>query len=63
MHKLRSPLKYILILKSFNTISRIIQIHYDNILNYFVNRSTNAAAASFNAKIKSLKTNLEELEM
>ena len=49
--------------KSFNTISRTIQIHYDNILNYFDNRSTNASARPFNAKIKSLKTNLEELEM
>lgn len=38
--------------KSFNTISRSIQNHYQTILNYFDNRSTNASAESFNAKIK-----------
>lgn len=36
--------------KSFNTISRTIVNHYQNILNYFDNRSTNASAESFNAK-------------
>lgn len=41
--------------KSFNTVSRTIQQHYRNILNYFERRSTNAAAESFNAKIKSLR--------
>jgi len=41
--------------KSFNTISRTIQSHYQTILNYFDKRSTNAAAESFNAKIKSLR--------
>ena len=40
---------------SFNTTSRTIQIHYDNILNYFDNRNTNAAAESFNAKIKEFR--------
>src|SRR5690606_36535803 len=34
-------------LKSFNTISRTIQNHYQTILNYFDNRSTNASAESF----------------
>jgi phosphoribosyl-ATP pyrophosphohydrolase len=38
--------------KSFNTISRTIINHYQTILNYFDNRSTNASAESFNAKIK-----------
>ena len=41
--------------KSFNTISRTIQSHYQTILNYFDQRSTNAAAESFNAKIKALR--------
>jgi transposase len=41
--------------KSFNTIARSIQIHYIPILNYFNNRSTNASAESFNAKIKEFR--------
>jgi len=41
--------------KSFNTISRTIQNHYKTILNYFDNRSTNASAESFNAKIKAFR--------
>lgn len=41
--------------KSFNTISRSIQMHYQTILNYFDNRSTNASAESFNAKIKEFR--------
>ena len=41
--------------KSFNTIARTMSIHYKNILNYFDNRSTNAAAESFNAKIKAFR--------
>ncbi|WP_435800650.1 ISAon1 family transposase [Polaribacter sp.] len=42
--------------KSFNTIARTMSIHYQNILNYFDNRSTNASAESFNAKIKAFRT-------
>ena len=42
--------------KSFNTISRSIINHYQTILNYFDNRSTNASAESFNAKIKAFKS-------
>lgn len=38
--------------KTFNTIAKSIQEHYLTILNYFDNRSTNASAESFNAKIK-----------
>lgn len=44
--------------KSFNTISRTIQNHYLTILNYFDNRSTNASAESFNAKIKAFRAQL-----
>ena len=32
-----------------------MSIHYKNILNYFDNRSTNASAESFNAKIKAFR--------
>lgn len=42
--------------KSFNTISRTIQQHYQTILNFFEKRSTNAAAESFNAKIKAFRS-------
>ncbi|MCC9065648.1 transposase [Flavobacterium piscisymbiosum] len=38
--------------KSFGTITRTIINHYQTILNYFDNRSTNTPAESFNAKIK-----------
>ena len=41
--------------KAFNTISKTIYHHYENILNYFNNRSTNASAESFNAKIKDFR--------
>ncbi len=43
---------------SFNTIARTMSIHYMNILNYFDNRSTNASAESFNAKIKAFRAQL-----
>jgi transposase len=42
--------------KSFNTISRTITNHYQTILNYFDNRSTNASAEAFNTKIKAFRT-------
>lgn len=41
--------------KSFNIIACTIHSHYKEILNYFDNRSTNASAESFNAKIKALR--------
>ena len=41
--------------KSFNSIARTMSIHYQNIINYFDNRSTNATAESFNAKIKAFR--------
>lgn len=42
--------------KAFNTIARSIQNHYPTILNYFDNRSTNASAESFNAKVKAFRS-------
>ncbi len=44
--------------KSFNTIAATIYSHYPDILNFFDNRSTNASAESFNAKIKSFRATL-----
>jgi transposase len=44
--------------KSFNTIAATIYEHNDEILNFFVNRSTNASAESFNAKIKAFRASL-----
>lgn len=40
---------------TFKTVAKTIQNHYTTILNYFDNRSTNASAESFNAKIKALR--------
>lgn len=42
--------------KSFNTISATIYSHYPEILNFFDNRSTNASAESFNAKLKAFRS-------
>lgn len=44
--------------KSFNTISATIESHYIGILNFFENRSTNASAESFNAKLKAFRASL-----
>ena len=41
--------------KAFNTIVNTITVNYRSILNYFINRSTNASAESFNAKIKAFR--------
>lgn len=41
--------------KSFNTIAKTIENNYEKILNFFDNRSTNASAESFNAKIKAFR--------
>jgi transposase len=41
-------------IETFQTVARTIQTHYLSILNFFNNRSTNAAAESFNAKNKSV---------
>jgi transposase len=42
--------------KAFNTVANSIQLNYRSILNYFQNRSTNASAESFNAKIKAFRS-------
>ncbi|KAA0990464.1 transposase [Dyadobacter sp. UC 10] len=41
--------------KSSNTVARSIENHYKTIVNYFDNRSTNASAESFDAKIKAFR--------
>ena len=43
---------------TFRTIEDTIYNHYENILNFFDNRSTNASAESFNAKIKAFRRQL-----
>ena len=45
-------------MKQFNVIAATFYEHYDEILNFYNNRSTNAAAESFNAKIKLFRANL-----
>lgn len=44
--------------RSFNSISATIHTHYKEILNFFENRSTNASAESFNAKLKAFRAAL-----
>ena len=44
---------------SFGTVVRSIQSHYETILNFFENRSTNASTESFNAKIKSFRASFK----
>jgi len=41
---------------SFGRVARSVQAHYIEILNFFENRSTNASAESFNAKIKAFRS-------
>ena len=41
--------------KTFNIVANSISVNYKSILNYFDNRSTNASAESFNAKIKAFR--------
>lgn len=43
---------------AFNSISATIYTHYREILNFFDNRSTNASAESFNAKLKAFRSSL-----
>lgn len=40
---------------TFKTVARSVETHYPYILNFFNNRSTNASAESFNAKIKAFR--------
>lgn len=42
--------------KNFNIVLNTIKSNYQSILNYFDNRSTNASAESFNAKIKAFRS-------
>src|SRR5690606_13605855 len=42
--------------KSFQTVANSITLNYRSVLNYFLNRSTNASAESFNAKIKAFRS-------
>ena len=44
--------------KSFDVIAATLYEHYDEVLNFFVNRATNAFAESFNAKIKAFRAAL-----
>ncbi len=44
--------------KNFNTVSATIYEREDEILNYFINRTTNASAESFNSKIKKFRAQL-----
>ena len=44
--------------KSFNIIAATIYEHYEEVLNYFNNQSTNVFAESFNAKIKQFRAML-----
>lgn len=43
---------------SFNVIAATFHEHYDEILNFYNNRSSNALAEAFNAKIKLFRANL-----
>lgn len=42
--------------KNFNILLNTISFNYQSILNYFDNRSTNASAESFNAKVKAFRS-------
>ena len=43
---------------SYNVIAATFHEHYNETLNFYNNRSSNAMAESFNAKIKLFRTNL-----
>jgi transposase len=43
---------------SFNVIAATFYEHSEEILNFYINRSTNASAESFNSKIKSFRAEL-----
>lgn len=44
--------------KSLDVIAATLYDHYDEVLNFFVNRATNAFAESFNAMIKAFRASL-----
>lgn len=45
-------------MKQFNVIAATFYEHYDEILNFYCNRASNALAESFNSKIKLFRANL-----
>jgi len=45
-------------IEPFKTAARSIKANYLSILNFFINRSPNASAESFNAKVKAFKIDL-----
>jgi transposase len=45
-------------IEEYNTAAYSIEYHFENILNFFDNKSTNANAESFNSKIKGFRANL-----
>jgi transposase len=45
-------------IKEFNTVANTVKFNLNNILNFFINRNTNANAESFNSKIKLFRANL-----
>lgn len=45
-------------IKQFNTVANTIEYNFENIINFFNNRNTNANAESFNAKTKLFRANL-----
>ena len=47
---------------AFGRVARSIQTHYLEIINFFEKRSTNATSESFNAKIKSLRSQFREVK-
>ena len=44
-------------IEEFNTVANTVRNNFNNILNFFVRRSTNANAESFNSKIKLFRAN------
>ena len=49
-------------IKQFNTVANTIEYNFDNILNFFNNRNTNANAESFNSKTKLFRANLRGVQ-
>ena len=45
-------------MKVFYTVANAVKNNFENILNFFINRNTNANAESFNSKIKLFRANL-----
>ena len=43
--------------KEFFTVANIVKHNLDNIMNFFINRHTNANTESFNSKIKLFRAN------